>query len=766
LDVNERASRPTESAGLRDYVEVVRKRKWIIAAVALPLVMLAAAYSLTRSPVYTARGLLLIEQEPNILTFEQIFQLETYQDEYYETQHRLLQSRSLAVGVIEELALHDDRVFAAPARVEPGETWAGDPGFRTRLIDVFLGRLSVEPIRLTRLAEVSFKAHDPAVASRIVNTVFDKYIELSVQAQSEATSRASEFLDGQIAELSREIESDEQKLQEYGAAKNIILQSDEETTVVAKFRELNTALTSAQVDRIRKETYYRQIRDIDPDEIPDALNNELIQRLREDYSRLSREYQKMSEKFMPGYPELQRLRRELESARTSLESELRNIVQGAYADYQASLRQERNLDALFEKQRQAAISMNSDAILYNSLGIQVQNNKNVLEALLKRQSETRVSARMSGIRTANIRIVDRAEPPLFPSSPKKKANVALALLLGLSLGTMLAFVVDFYDDSIRDVDDVQKHTGLPTLGIVPSLRDDDGPPPGAGSREGRSRRKKRRSKSTDGGTSFPGPGLAAWASASPETGAGGPAATDVLPVPDATAIELLSQQVPSGLFAESFRTIRTSLLLSSPDDQVRTIAITSALPGEGKTVAVVNLAISLAASGLRTLLVDADLRKPRLHRVFRDLNREGLTNALAADRDIRSLIRRTAVPNLSLLKAGPVPPNPAELLGCRRMAAVIEALREEFDAVLFDTPPLLSLADAAVLGARLDAVVLVIRAQRTSRQAVAGVMGSLGRIKARPLGVILNDMPLRRQDYYYRYRQALPEENGDMENGA
>ncbi len=744
------SSRKT-SPGWRDYRDVLSRRRGLVLAAVLPILALAALYSFTARPVYTAQGILLIEDEPNILAFQEMFKIESYRDDYVQTQLRILTSRSLADSVITRLGL--DR----PGGLAPASDPTDDPAARGALIDAFLSRLAVMPVRLTRLAEVAFKDGDPDRAAQVVNTLFDSFIELTAKVRDEATTKATEFLDGQIAELRRELEAAEKTLGDYGARKNIIALSDQETTTVDKLGELNKALTAAQVDRIQKESYYNEIKDISPEHIPQALSNELIQRLREDYGKLDREYQKMQQKYMPDYPEMQRLRKELDSARDSLSRQLANMVSAASADYQAALRRERSLAGAFNQQKQSAITLNSDAILYNSLRTEVANKKGIIDALLRRRSETSVSSRLSGLRASNIRVVDRAEPPLSPSSPKKKMNMVLALLLGLSLGTMLAFVADYFDDSIRGPEDVEKTTGLPTLGVVPSLHRSDGL---AEYGDGEGKKRKRTRPASPSGAPGAGPdrrpgesGLAQWLNELPGAAGRKPSAAerprDVLPLPDALTVELIVHQLPRCAFAEAFRSVRTSLLLSSPDGRVRTLAVTSALPGEGKTATTANLGISLAQAGFETLIVDADFRKPRLHRVFGVPNREGLTNVLAADADAAALIDRTAIPKLSILRAGPVPPNPAELLGSRRMDAFIGEARDTFDAVLFDTPPMLSLADAAILGSRLDGLLLVVRGERTSRHAVARVAESLAHVRTRALGVVLNDMPHRRGEYYH-----------------
>jgi uncharacterized protein involved in exopolysaccharide biosynthesis len=287
---------------------------------------------------------------------------------------------------------------------------------------------------------------------------------MNIDIKYEATEQATEFLSQQIDDLKKEISQKEQELQNYGQEKDIVILSDKETTMLDKLSEVNKALTEAQIDRVRKEAYYNEIKNANPDYIPEAISNPLIQRLREDYLKLSREYAKMQEQFQPDYPEMQRLKAELESARGLLKNETEGLVKAAYSEYQAARKKENSLQDLFERQKDEAFRLNSSAILYNSLKIEIENKKSLLESLLKRQSETGVSARLRGLRTSNIRVIDRADLPINPSSPKKMRNLLLALFLGLFGGVGLAFVLEYLDNTVKSAEEVGRFTGLPISG--------------------------------------------------------------------------------------------------------------------------------------------------------------------------------------------------------------------------------------------------------------------------------------------------------------
>lgn len=352
--------------------------------------------------------------------------------------------------------------------------------------------------------------------------------------------------------------------------------------------------------------------------------------------------------------------------------------------------------------------------------------------MYRRQSETEVAAKLRSIRTSNVRIADRAEVPLFPSSPRKTLNIALALLLGIFGGVGLAILFEYLDNSVKNFEDVEKYTGLPTLGIVPAFSE-DGFHKGYGSGE---RQKKKKGKEKVNSASQL-------------------ALREVFPpkkeeAQEIKSVELITNFSPKSLFSETYRTIRTTLLLSSPEANIKSIIVTSPLPLEGKTTTISNLAVTLAQADKNVVIVDADLRKPKQHRLFKIKNLYGLTNYLASDVDIKNLIKTTLVPNLFLINAGPLPPNPSELLGSDKMTYFIENLKHSFDYIFFDSPPILALSDALVLGPKTDGVILIVWGGKTSREALKQAKDKLDQLNIKILGVVLNNVSLKDQDYYYK----------------
>lgn len=705
---------------LRDSLLIIRKRRWIIITFLVIVLTAVTLGSLVIRPTYRATTTLLIEKEPNILSFEDVFSIDSSQETYYQTQYKLIQSRSLARNVIERLKLDQIEEFGFDPSKAPkaSSNPAADAGRITGIVNSFQSRLEVEPIRQTRLVKVSFKARDAALAAKVVNTLTDTFIEMSIENKFEATEQASAFLSQQIDGLRAEITQMERQQQEYSSKKSIIALSDKETTMLEKLGDLNRALTEAQIERVRKESLYKQIASAKADSLQDVSGSEVFKRLKEDYARLEREYKKKSEIFKAEYPEMIALKAGLDNARRSIEGEVRNLVNSASADYQAALKKERSLSSMFDALKSEAGQLNSDAIQYNSLKIEVDNKKQLLESLFTRQSETGISARLKGMRTSNIRIVDRAETPLTPSSPKLKLNVLIALFLGLAGGLGLAFLFEHLDNSVKTNDEIERLIGLPSLGVIPTFC------PTSNNNGHYSRRGSPQKHLKQG---------------------------RAVPDQEPASIELIPVTAPMSNLSECYRAIRTSILLTPVDHPRRALVVTSALPSEGKSVTVANLAVSLTQADKTVLLLDLDLRKPRLHKIFEIRNANGLTNYLTSDLGIDILVKQTKIPGLSLVNSGPTPPNPSELLHSPKMAMLIQNMHARFDYILIDTPPILVVTDALIIGPQTDGILLVVWGGKTTREALKRVREKMDLVQVPSVGVVLNNLDLQEHDYYYKH---------------
>ena len=453
---------------------------------------------------------------------------------------------------------------------------------------------------------------------------------------------------------------------------------------------------------------------------------------------------------------MQRLKSELDSATEALQNETQNLIRAAYNEYQAALRKEQSLQSLLSEQRNEAYKASSDSVVYNSLKIDLDNRKALLETLSKRQSETDVSSRLRGLESLNVWVVDKADYPLNPAFPNKRMNVILSFLIGLAGGIGLAIGLEYLNNTVKTSKEVTNAVGIPTLGSVPAFEAEARPKGprgefakivstlrgkgGQGDDEARPKRIKRDVRSLE----------PRWLA-------------NVVPrMPEGARIELITVREPQSIQSESYRSIRTTLLVSSPPGRIKAMLITSPLAREGKSSTLSNLAVTLAESNNRVVIVDSDLRRPKQARIFgaRTSDGPGLSGYLSSNIDAADIVRSTEISNLYLVTSGPLPANPIELLTSERMDGLVAYLKRSFSFVLFDTPPILAVSDALAMGPMMDAIILVVRGGQTPIPALKQAKQKLDAHRLKSLGIILNGVDLLEQDGYYArqyYHYSKPE---------
>ncbi len=738
----------TQSSGLlaqaRYYIHIILKWKWTAMLFFFVAVSAATIYSFTLIPIYISGGSLWIEDTPNILPFEEVQSIGAGTN--LQSHARLLQSKTLAAEIIDKLKLYENPDFAGKPGKRDHAMDPKDPVFRERLIQEFIRSIRISFVERTRLVDVQFINRNPRLATEILNALFDGYIDLIVRKRYAASEKAGEFLNEQISTLRNEIEEKERELNKYGSEKDILPLTAAETPTVSRISEINSALTTATLDRINAFNYYSQLKSAPLGEIPNAPEGSLFQRLREQYATLSRQYATRLATVRPEYPEMQRLKLELDSATEALQTETQNLIRGAYNDYQAALRKEQSVQKLLTDQKNAAYSANSNSVLYNSLRIDLENKKTLLEALSKRQNETDVSSRLKGLDALNVWIADKADYPLSPAFPNKRKNVLMGLLFGLAGGIGLALGLEYLNHTVKTAKDVANSIGVPTLGSIPAFDAEARPkgPRGEFYRlksmfwEKGERKEPRVPKRTR----------------ERSQGLFGMNDAEALPfdkISHRHGIELIASREPQSIQAESYRSIRTTLLVSSPPGRIKTILFTSPLAKEGKSSTVSNLGITLAEASRRVVIVDSDLRKPKQARIFGLSGGPGagLSRYLSSNMEPADIIKPTEFPNLQLITSGPPPANPIELLTSEKMDTLIAFLKRSFDFVLFDTPPILAVSDALSLGPMADAIILIARGGQTPLPAFRQAKQKLDAHKLKCLGVILNGVDLIEQDGYY-----------------
>jgi capsular exopolysaccharide synthesis family protein len=701
-----------------DYVRVLYKRRWIAIPVFVIVFLVGAMNSYRTTPIYEASTQLLIEKDsPKIGRLDTMFQDQDgwYNDEFYQTQYRILQSRSLArrtvelmdlpnhaslkkameeprspitlsgvfygaMGWVRGLVSGPPRPTATPKTTDPADKYASYTG-------IILGSLTVAPIRNSRLVELRFSSTDPQLAADMANAHAKAYIQQNMEVRFSASKEASDWLGGQLAEQRRKVEDSEAALQRYKEAHDAVAVEDRQNIVVQRLADLNAAATRAKTTRIEKEAQYNQLKSLQGtpavDTFPAVVANEYIQKLKSEIGDLQRQQAQLAEKYGERHPEMVKIRSAIESTQAKYDLEVGKVIQSVRAEYEAARAQEGSLVGALESQKTEALGLNRKGIEYSVLSREAESNRQVYEALLQRTKETGISGEL---KTSNIRVVDAAEVPGSPFLPQRRRDLMMAGISGLILALGLVFMFEYLDNRIKSPQELRAHLNLPFLGMLPAI--------------------------------------------------------------DTSGAALLHNGVPPA-FGEAIRAVRTNVLFSSAEEGVRMIVVTSAGPGEGKSMFSSNLSVSLAQAGQRVLHIDADMRRPRVHEIFEVAQEPGLSNLLVGDCKPSEAVRKTPVQNLAILPAGQIPPNPAELLGSKRCAEYFSTLSAHFDWVVIDSPPVLAVADASVLANAATGVVFVVGADQTSRHTAKAAVEQLQAVGANIIGAVLNRADVDRNPYYY-----------------
>ncbi len=733
---------PSQESTLREYMRTLIKRKWMVTAVVVGIFMAVAIASLRQTPVYEAVGRIAVNKaDSNLITFKDSTPVVDYYDQSdLDTEVRILQSDLMALQVIRQLNLdrrpefggHSDQkqpnLVADPLQTDSNRTSALLGGFR--------GNLHVTLIPNTRIIEIHYTSTDPQLAASAVNTLAATYVEQNFKTKFESTMQASDWLSKQLVDLQMKVETSQEKLVRYQKEHEILGIDEKQNITTEKLDELNKEMTMAESDRMQKEAVYRQTQSNDPEAVAAAIiadtagggtgaGSVLLDKLREQQAGLKIQVAELSTQFGPSYPKVAQLNNQLKEIDRQLQSETNKAVDHLKGQYLAALQRENMLRGSFEKQKQEANKLNESAIEYSILKRDLDSNRTLYEGLLEKLKEAGVTA---GLRSNNFRIIDAARVPTSPSEPNIPRNLSFALVLGVISGVGLAFLLENMDNTVRTPEQAQAISGLPSLGMIPLG-----------------------SKSANHGAT--GKRLALTASKE--------------------VVETVTLVRPQSQMAESYRALRTSLLLSNLGAPPKVIMVTSARPQEGKTTTSINSAIVLAQKGVRVLLVDADLRRPSIHKTLGMGPRSGLSNVLTGSATVQQTIATSPIlPNLFIMPAGTPPPNPAELLASSHMRDLLAELREQFDHIVIDTPPTLSVTDAVVLSPRADATILVIRSGQTTKQALRRARDILMQVNAHVAGVLLNAVDYYYPDYYLtseyqgKYSQYYQEDPADTGNEA
>src|SRR5256885_6993173 len=597
-----------------------------------------------------------------------------------------------------------------------------------RVLERFEGRLQIDPINRSRLVTIQFDSHDAALAASVANSLAENYVEQNLQARWTATQKAADWLSQQLSGVKARLEKSEERLQDYARRNDLVfLESDKEPSRNVQneqVQQLQEELTKAQAQRYEKEALYRVVEAGDYESLPGQFESKVIQDLTERLAELKREHARLSTTFNADYPRVKEIQSQIEEISAAIQEQRKDAASQIAGDYLAAVRRENLVrDGLREEQKRMN-QMAARAVQYNILKREVDTNKQLYEGLLQRLKEASVSA---SLKASNIRIVDSAEPPAKPLKPNIPLNLGVAAILGLGLGICAAFFQERLDDTLKGTDDVERVLGLAAVGLIPAVSQLNGNHHGMHKLLENS---KALSHKENGNGRRP---AAAWHRIDAE----GPQHTPLI---------------------EAFRSLRTSILLSTADRPPNTLLVSSTQPGEGKTTIASNLAIALAQVGQRVLLVDADLRSPSLHRLFGTQENLGLVSCLAGHQDWRTVVRPSGSPGLDILFCGPIPPNPSELLSSRSMGALIRSAREQYEFIILDSAPMLALADSRILATQVSGVLLVVKNAMIPREQVKQALFGIHSVGANVVGVALNRVDLHTNGYFDYH--ADPDGNG------
>lgn len=694
---------------------IVRRRKLIMTLVAAGFII-SLLISFLTTPIYRSSTTLQINQESAKIVEYQDVTGERVSDsrEFYLTQHELLKSRTLAKRVVDDLGLIRDKakeeggsffkdLFSGAGnfltgndqgKADEGNQQQDEDAAQQRLLDAFLTRLTISPVKNSRLVGIHYDSPDPKLAAEIVNGVAKNFIDLSLERRLKASSYAKTFLSEQIKQVRANLEDSESRLTQYAKERDIVDLEKKMKIYMDELNGLNTKIIDAQSGRIKAEADFREMRAGKGGGFKAVMDSKVIEEYKKTLAQLEAEYQQKLGVFKPAYPEMVQLKSRIDTLKGKVDEEVGKIQSSIQSEYQSATRQEASIKARMSELQNEILDLKSRTADYLTLQRDVDTNRELYNGLVQRVKEVGVA---SGIGENNISIVDAGEVPLAPIKPKKTLNVALGIILGLFAGIGLAFLFEFLDDTVKSSQDVEKISGLATLGIIPLID---------------------------------------------------------LEAEGIKAVGMMSSEQPKSAFAEAYRSCRTALSFSTSKGAPKLLHITSSAANEGKTSTAMNLAIAFGQTGGSVLLIDSDLRNPSLHKEFFVPNYEGLTNYLIGEKDPFELPMETNLSNVSLIVAGPIPPNPAELLSTGRMMEFLDMATQKYDYVIVDGPPVLGLADALVLANMVKATLLVVNAGVTRKAALEGALKRLRSARSNILGTVLSKYGQGAGGYGYDYHYS------------
>ncbi|MDA8174514.1 MAG: polysaccharide biosynthesis tyrosine autokinase, partial [Nitrospiraceae bacterium] len=713
---------------IRDYLYVLYRRRWLALTFFTLVVFTVLLVVFLKKPVYRATATLKVEPETPVLSFKDVYENRNDDLNFLKTQYRILKSRSVAKRAIRALRQEGDPEFAKvlsgagaylnskvaqTSEVQDSELGdgkiqlSGDLGrdINPAVIDGFLARISIQPVRDSWIALVSFDDKNPALAAQAANEIARQYIGFNIESKLNASQVARDWLENHLDDMKAKLERSEEALNEYAAKNGILLTgantgqgkntesgSGGQDLETSRLEQISDQLVQATSDRINKEALYYQAVNGGTGDGSIIRNNPFIQSLLEQYSRLETKYARLSAVYMPKYPEIVQVKQQMNQLSKRINEESAKAVAALRADYEAASEREKDLTQTYEQYKEKALALNDKMVQYNILKREADTNQQLYNGLLQRVKEIGVSASLNA---SNIQILDRAERPRVPFAPRKGRDLLMAIMVGFLGGIGLAFFVDYIDNTLKNPEDIENSISLPCLGLVPAIE-----------------------------TVPAGKRLLAW-----------------------------SGEEHAQILLEAYSAINTFIQFSSGSQAPKLMMVTSPLKGDGKTMTSVNLAATMARTRGRGLIVDSDLRNPQLHKIFDMDNSKGFSDYLAGMMQVEDgLVRKSGLENLDIITSGPRSPNPPDLFNSPRLADLLRKLGPEYEFILFDSPPVIGFSESLILSTSVEGVIMVVRTGRTTREAALQSRRAIESINSRVLGVVLNairQVDLKYSSYYH-----------------
>ena len=723
---------------LSEYIDLIRRQWPLIAVTCAVATLLGVLHFFLTPKSYRATTQIQIEQRSLFPSDNRNPYLEAWLSaRYYPTQYELLQSPGLAEQVVTALELDQHPSFNANARREAeGEgSVEADRAVVTSIARRLLGGVRISPQGKTELVDISYVSSDPQMAAKIANAWAEAYVDWGIKNRETRASRSGELIQNELAVLDQEIAEIEVQLTEYGRNTELIALGTNSDLVLQRLQQLTTDRSQAANDRIAKEAAYAELSRTPKETVADRESNGNISVMRRQLLQKEQEQETQRQTYTDNHPTMVQLRREIEEIRRDIGEEVDTKFEEARkrvaAEVQSARQREAALDNEYQKARAQINDQEAAAFEISNLQRALKTKKDQQERLQQQYAETERTTRLSTERETNVHIIYPALVPRAPFRPSLVSDLAIGIGSGTVLGVGIILLLHFLDRTVKTPEELEKLLGHPVLAVIPDVSEDRGSY-GAKNVYGYGRKRNR----GDGGGKTPERPM---------------------------SIELLPETRPRLAVSEAYRSLRTALLLSTAE-KLNVVTVTSAEASEGKTATAANLGVVMAQLGRKVLIIDADLRKPRQHQIFRHSNRMGLVNHLTGSAELEEIFLATSVNNLYLCPSGPPPPNPSELLASEKMAEFITLVGLRFDFVILDTPPFLAVADAALPASLADGVVLCFRANRVLREDVKACRDRLHLADVRVLGAVLNRYQRKRQGAYAgRYNKYYESYTEDLE---